>query len=80
MCSHISTIKDSNDPNSHFSRDRGREGKRVRPSKKCKSSAMQGLEFWHGSGRFHAMRRPGMLGSCGGISGVIEHSLLGDKG
>lgn len=61
MCSHISsTIKDSNNPNRHLSRDGGREGRLIRPSKKCKPSTVLALEFLPGFESLCATRTPGL--------------------
>lgn len=86
MCFHISsTIKDSNNPNSHLSRDGGREGRLIRPSKKCKPSTVLALEFLPGFESLRATGTPGLNCSMAleGINGAPwscqEHSLLEER-
>lgn len=60
MYSHISsTIKDSNNPNSHLFREGGRERRLIRPSKKCKPSTVLALELLPGFERLCVIGTPG---------------------
>lgn len=70
MCSRISsTIKDRNNPNSHLSRDGGRERRLIRPLKKCKPLTVLALEFLPGFERLRVTRMPGLLNCSVALEG-----------